>query len=128
MIVSISFLTADTERNHIKCVDGKFMIRKQKHGLIKSREVTRTFTAKEFINFVRERDPSITLESGERFRAFRGGDPSSEVVETSCIIETHDAEVARLDREREALKEKTIVPDFHGYASWPGSHEEGEDW
>jgi hypothetical protein len=126
MITTISFLVSESERKHVPCVAGTFTLRKKKHTLIKTKDIRKQFTAKDLVLFVKDRDPFITLDTGEKFRVFRGGDPTSEVISTVCIIESHDEEVARLRREEEALKEKILVPDFREYLDWPG--DEGEGW
>jgi hypothetical protein len=126
MIKTISFLVSESERKHVPCVAGTFVLKKKKHTLIKTKEIRKKFTAKDLVLFVRDRDPVITLNTGEKFRVYRGGDPTSEVISTVCIIESHDEEVARMHREEEELREKILVPDFHGYLDWPG--DDGEGW
>ena len=105
MIRSISFLSKPNERTHITASNGRFTLeRKKRVGSLNNRK---TFSAKDFVEFVKTRDPYITLSNGEKLRVFRGGDPSDEVIETISIVETHD--------------EKYSVPDqldFNAYYDW----------
>lgn len=100
MIKSISYLTAEDERKHILCIKGKFHLTKKAKGLSISSRI-KAFTASDFIKYMRRRDPYITLDNGEKFRVFRGGDPDNEIIEIISLVETHD----------EKTKE-TIIPDF----------------
>ena len=100
MIKSISYLIEPDERKHVSCTRGKFTLSKRGKGF-KFR--TKTFTAVDFVKYVRNRDPYITLEDGKKYRVFRGGDPDHEIVEVMCMIESHD------EKEK---KKKTITPDF----------------
>ncbi len=128
MIVSISFLISESERVHVQCVSGKFQLRRKKHGLLRTREIIRSLTAKELIEVVKERDPFITMKTGEKFRVFRGGDATSEVVEIFCLVESHDIEVIREKKKKEkALKEKTqkaIITDYRNFLDYP----DDESW
>ncbi len=94
MIKSISYLVSEEVRERVPCVSGKFHLKRkpQKASLRpkRSSQSTKTFSAKEFVNFVRHRDPYVTLESGEKLRVYRGGDPTDEVIETISLIESHD--------------------------------------
>jgi len=106
VIKSISYITAENERKHVSCVKGKFHLIKKAKGLPLSHR-TKTFTAVGLIEYVKERDPYITLENGEKYRVFRGGDPTNEIIEIISLVETHDEK-----------SEKIIVPDFLGFPEW----------
>jgi len=100
VIKSISYLANPDERKHVKCIRGKFTLTKPGKGF-KFR--TKTFNAVEFVNYVRNRDPYITLENGKKYRVFRDGDPRHEIVEVMCMVESQD---------EKSKKETTIIPDF----------------
>tara|TARA_Y100000592_G_C5243547_1_gene209460 strand:+ start:33 stop:353 length:321 start_codon:yes stop_codon:yes gene_type:complete len=100
MIKSISYFFKPDKRKHVPCVKGKFTLTKSGKGF-KFR--SKTFTAVDFIKYVRNRDPYITLKDGKKYRVFRDGDPDHEIVEVMCMIESHD------EKEK---KKKTIIPDY----------------
>ena len=102
MIKSISFLIKPEERKHVTASSGRFVLKKKRS--ITSNGYSRTFTAKEFVDFVKNRDPYITLECGEKLRVYRGGDPSDEVIQTICVVETHDELIQK--------EEQTFFDDF----------------
>tara|TARA_B100000287_G_scaffold156227_1_gene147371 strand:- start:862 stop:1185 length:324 start_codon:yes stop_codon:yes gene_type:complete len=106
IIKSISFLSAPSERTHITSSRGKFVLSRKRSAL--SKGYSRSFTASEFVDFVRNRDPFITLESGNKLRVYRGGDPTDEVIETICVVERHD----------ELLKVEEEQIDFDDFYDW----------
>ena len=114
MIISISYLVSESERQHVKVKNGKFLLVRKKVSRYSNRgSATKTFTAKEFVEYVRRRDPYITLKSGEKMRVYRGGNPQDEVIETICVIESHD------ERELKKLGKILIPPDdFADYLDW----------
>ena len=89
MIKSISFLVSPDQRDHILCNSGRFKLERKRSGSRRSTDY-KTFSAKELVNYVKNRDPFITLDSGEKLRVFRGGDPTDEVIEAISIVEVHD--------------------------------------
>lgn len=128
MIVSISFLISESERVHVRCVNGKFQLRRKKYGLLRTREIIRSLTAKELVEMVKEGDPFITMETGEKFRVFRGGDATSEVVEIFCLVESHDIEVNSENKKKEkSMREKTqkaLITDYRSFLDYP----DDESW
>ena len=87
MIKSISYLAEDGKRKHVSCRSGTFHLTKNN----KIRE-SKSFTAKSFVKYMRERDPYVTLEKdGYKLRVYRGGNSTDEVIETISVIESHDA-------------------------------------
>jgi hypothetical protein len=105
MIKSISFLITPEQREHITASSGKFMLeRRDSRGRVKQ---TKWFTAEGFVNFVKNRDPFITLSSGEKLRVYRGGNSTDEVIETMGVVETHD----------NYFKSKGQL-DFNDYYDW----------
>tara|TARA_Y100000310_G_C20344804_1_gene651518 strand:+ start:205 stop:534 length:330 start_codon:yes stop_codon:yes gene_type:complete len=101
MIKSISYLTSEGERKHVSCMCGKFYLVKESS----KRRESKAFSAKDFVKYVCERDPYITLKKdGYKLRVYRGGDPSDEVIETISIIESHDAKF-----------KNTYKVDYHSY-------------
>ena len=105
MIRSISFLIERNERMHVTSSNGKFTIYRKKRS--KSFNDRKTFTASDLVNYVKDRDPYITLESGEKHRVYRGGDPTDEVIQTICIVESHD----------DKFKEEDTL-NFDDYYDW----------
>lgn len=114
MIVSISYLVSESERAHVKAQpSGKFTLKRKRKNRYSTRpgNSTKTFYAKDLVEYMKLRDPYITLEDGTKMRVYRGGNPDDEVIETICIIESYD----------EKIKNKTgkiIVPDYSDYLGW----------
>ena len=107
MIKSISYLVSEESRNHVSCVGGKFILTKKSKSRY-TRNNTKTFTASEFIVYMKGRDPYITLETGEKLRVYRGGDPSDMVIQTISVVESHD----------QRFKKETIIPEY-SYPEYP---------
>tara|TARA_B100000214_G_scaffold369256_1_gene342029 strand:+ start:4653 stop:5009 length:357 start_codon:yes stop_codon:yes gene_type:complete len=93
MIVSISYLVSESERVHVRAQpSGKFMLKRKRKNRYSTSpgSSTKTYYAKDFVEYMKLRDPYITLENGTKMRVYRGGNSSDEVIETICIIESHD--------------------------------------
>ena len=114
MIISISYLVSENERQHVRAKNGKFhLVRKKANRYSTRGSTSKTFTAKEFVEYMKKRDPYVTLEDGTKMRVYRGGSPHDEVIETICIIESYD--------EKEGKKiGKILIPpdDFSDYLDW----------
>lgn len=112
MIKSISYLISPDERKRISPVKGKFILTKNdKYGKIRK---TKTFSAAEFVKYVRNRDPFITTLRDEKLRVYRGGDPTDFVIEAISLIEVHD----RQHRIAEKQYADPIIPDYTGFPDW----------
>jgi hypothetical protein len=63
---------------------------------------------------MKNRDPYITLDDGTKMRVYRGGDPNDVVIETICVIESHD------EKQREVRSKKPLIipPDFTDFLDW----------
>jgi len=110
VIASISYLVSEDERKRVVCEGGKFTLKKKASRYGAGRGV-KTFTAKSFVEFVKDRDPYITLNGGTKMRVYRGGYSGDVVIETICIVEAHD------ERFSTKTKEETqpIIPDYPDY-------------
>lgn len=114
MIISISFLVTPEERKHITARRGRFMLFKSRRGTSGSRTEKKSFSAQEFVEYVKQRDPYITLEDGAKMRVYRGGNSTDIVIETICIVETHDEKFNIRAKETT----KPIVPEYPDYSDY----------
>ena len=111
MIKSISYLVTKNERKHVISKNGKFILVRRRSSRYGRDIDSKTFTAKSFVEYVKNRDPFITLDDGTKMRVYRGGNSADVVIETICVVESHD--------EKLALKlSKTIIPDYSDYTDF----------
>lgn len=113
MIVSISFLVAESERKRVECKGGKFTLTRNS-GKLGRGNASKTFTAKKFVEFVKDRDPYISLEDGTRMRVYRGGDSTDVVIETISLVESHDEKYNVRARE----ETQPIIPEYPDYSDY----------
>lgn len=59
----------------------------------KSKVVRENFFPRDFVrhHMVRERDPVLTLENGEKYRVYQGGDSTYMLVEVESILDLHES-------------------------------------
>ena len=115
MIASISYLITPDERKRVPCIAGKFRLVRTRKKISGSRTETKSFTAKEFVEFVKGRDPYITLKDGTKMRVYRGGNPSDAVIETISIVETHDSNHNIVRKKEDTQPIIPEYPDFSDY-------------
>ena len=115
MIVSISYLASEDKRKHVKVRNGKFTLTRNRHSRFGGRSDYKTFTAKAFVEYVKKRDPFITLEDGTKMRVYRGGNSADVVIETISVVESHDE---RFDRKKTKKQNKVIVPEYPDFSDY----------
>ena len=48
---------------------------------------------------VKNRDPTLTLETGEKVRVYQGGDPTYMLVRASCLLDAHKENQEKINSE-----------------------------
>ena len=91
-IKHISFLNNDNERQIIKSINKKFKLKYVEviDGVLKQKMFW--FKAKEFVEHprIRDRDPVLNFDNGQKMRVYQSGDPSYMIIEAASKLELHD--------------------------------------
>ena len=105
-IKSISFLISNKRYRVHSSRYGKFKIPIVENVNGRSRSSSKLLTAREVIShqYVQGGDPFLTLENGEKIRVFQGGDSSAMVVEAAALLDLHDKEASRKNKQRHTRK------------------------
>ena len=59
----------------------------------KSKIIRENFYPRDFVrhHIIREKDPVLTLENGEKYRVYQGGDSTYMLVEVESILDLHES-------------------------------------
>ncbi len=124
-IKTISFL-ADGQRIYVHATKfGRFKIPMIKTERGMSRTVNRVMSPREVVENeqIRNGDPTLTLENGDKIRVYQGGDPSYMISHAKAILDLHEessraSNNAWLNKPKPRAKKKTnktIIPDNNNY-------------
>lgn len=104
-ISHISFLLKGEREIVKRNLNGRFVARGDYTG---SRGASKPLTALEFVTLpkIAESDPVINLSNGDKMRVYMGGYQNQMVIETQCMIETHDSQIKDLEEERARNRQK----------------------
>jgi len=107
-IQHISFLHNGTRHRSMVNMMGKFPLKASYHQTRSAR--SSQMTAQTFVKhpIVRDSDPVLNLDNGDKLRVYLGGDSSHMVVQAISVIETHDDHAAIKKKEIEKEKEKEV--------------------
>ena len=92
LVKVISFLVSDKRYFIESTKSGKFKLPVMENVNGKHKKIYKYLSPREVINDprIKDGDPSITLENGEKFRVFQGGDASSMLVEADSVLYFHE--------------------------------------
>jgi len=126
-IVKVSFLVGDERRSLIPNKrSGKISLDTSTLGL-----TNRFYTIYDFVNHekIRDRDPVVTLSSGEKLRVFKGGVPTYMMPQTEGVMKKHEQNFMTkqnvLNKVKTKKKEYNLdnktVDDYnsYGYDNYP---------
>ena len=73
--------------------------------------------------YIKDRDPTLTLSTGEKLRVYQGGDSSYMITRSASILDLHEEEKERaknenLKRHRERQEKKNSVDIFSDIGDW----------
>ena len=90
-----------------------------------TRTVNRVMSPREVVENeqIRNGDPTLTLENGDKIRVYQGGDPSYMISHAKAILDLHEESAkasnnAWLNKPKPRAKKKTnktIIPDNNNY-------------
>lgn len=128
-IKHISFLF-EGERQVVKCsINGRFLVKGRYMGY------SNTVGPQCALDFVRlpvikDSDPVLNLTDGRKVRVYLGGDSSHIVVEAHSIIEVHDAEALKFQKDKKkSSKEKAPKSQgMQGMFTDPDIFEDLQGW
>jgi len=93
-IESISYVVDETRKRIKPDAVGKFniLVSVQRQSGFATR--SKSLTAMQFVQHprIKDKDPVITLKTGDKIRVYTGGDPTSFVVQSQSHLELHDEE------------------------------------
>jgi len=125
-IQHISFLYHGTRHRSMVNMMGKFPLKASYHESRSAR--SSQMTAKAFVNhpIVRNSDPVLNLDNGDKLRVYLGGDSSHMVVQAISVIEMHDdyAVIKKKEIEKEKAAEvnkfdsKSLEGLFADFPEW----------
>ena len=92
-VSSVSFLVDGTRRIIEVNASGKMSFSHIETVGSKSKIVRENFFPRDFVRHyvVREKDPVLTLENGEKYRVYQGGDSTYMLVEVESILDLHES-------------------------------------
>tara|TARA_B100000683_G_C12336358_1_gene492738 strand:- start:314 stop:589 length:276 start_codon:yes stop_codon:yes gene_type:complete len=73
--------------------------------------------------YIKDRDPTLTLSTGEKLRVYQGGDSSYMITHSAAILDLHEEEKEKvknenLKRHRERQEKKNSVDIFSDIGDW----------
>ena len=118
-IKHISFLNNQGERQIIKALRNKFKLEYVdiSNGRVEKKKFW--FKAKEFVEHpkIKDKDPVINFENGEKLRVYQSGDPTYMITEAASRLEKHDNQIKSRQKQKQKKKQYTM-DDLSLDGSW----------